>query len=232
MFYRTGDRGKINRQGQIVFVGRVDFQIKLRGQRIDLTEIEAVIMRTATSITNCVVLKLDHDNVEHLVVYVQSTTPTEIDKFRDECCKKLPLYMVPSLFIALDHFPLNSNGKLDRRALPKPDFSLLFRSFHSTRSDEQQRTEMERNIAAIWCHILHLESIPSTAISLFKLGGNSFLLMKLHHAYQTQFQQSLNISNLFRRSTIRDHARLLESNQLASSISHWYSLNIIKGKIF
>ncbi len=231
VFYRTGDWGKINTQGQVVFVGRVDFQIKLRGQRIELTEIEAVIMRTSADITNCVVVKLDHDNVEHLVAYVETTTPAEVDKLRDECSKQLPLYMVPSLFVSLDHFPLNSNGKLDRKALPKPDFSLLL-SFDSMTSDEEQRTEMERQVAVIWCHVLHLESIPSAAISLFKLGGNSLLLMKLHHIYQTQFQQSLDISDLFRRATIADHARLLEAQQQTTSISVWHSLNIMEGKLY
>jgi iturin family lipopeptide synthetase A len=232
VFYRTGDLGKINIQGQIVFVGRVDFQVKLRGQRIELTEIEAVIMRTATNVTHCVVVKLDHDNVEHLVAYVERTTPAEIDKLRDECSKQLPLYMIPSLFVPLDHFPLNSNGKLNRKALPKPDFSLLLQLFDSMMSDEEQRTETERQVAMIWCHVLHLQSIPSTAMSLFKLGGNSLLLMKLHHTYQTQFQQVLDISDLFRRPTIADHAQLLEEQQKMTSVSVWHSLHIIEGKLY
>jgi hypothetical protein len=230
VFYRTGDWGKINTQGQVVFVGRVDFQIKLRGQRIELTEIEAVIMRTSADITNCVVVKFDHDNVEHLVAYVETTTPAEVDKLRDECSKQLPLYMIPSLFVSLDHFPLNSNGKLDRKALPKPDFSLLLLSFDSMTSDEERRTEMERQVAVIWSRVLQLESIPSIGISLFKLGGNSLLLMKLHHIYQTQFQQSLDISDLFRRATIADHARLLEANQLTTSVIPWHALHMIEGK--
>jgi hypothetical protein len=232
VFYRTGDLGKINIQGEIVFVGRVDFQVKLRGQRIELTEIEAVIMRTGMSITNCVVVKINHDNVEHLVAYVETITPAEIDKLRDECSKQLPLYMIPSLFVPLDHFPLNSNGKLDRKALPKPDFSHLLLSVDSMTSDEEQLTETERQVAVIWCRVLHLQSIPSTRISLFKLGGNSLLLMKLHHTYQTQFQQSLDISDLFRRPTISNHARLLEGNQMTTTVSPWHHLNIIEGKLY
>jgi hypothetical protein len=232
LFYRTGDLGKINTQGQIVFIGRVDFQVKLRGQRIELAEIEAVIMQTGMSIANCVVVKLDHDNVEHLVAYVETTKPTEIEQLRDECSKQLPLYMIPSLFVPLDHFPLNSNGKLDRRALPKPDFSSLLSSLKSMANDEQQRTEMERKVAMIWCHLLHLQSIPLTNISLFKLGGNSLVLMKLHHAYETQFQQSLDIRDLFRRATIADHARLLVGHQIRPIVeSKWHSLNVIEGKL-
>jgi hypothetical protein len=230
VFYRTGDLAKINTQGQIVFIGRADFQVKLRGQRIELNEIETVIMRTSSDITNCVVMKVDHDNLEYLIAYVHTTIP-EGDKWRDECSKQLPLYMVPSLFICLDHFPLNPNGKLDRKALPKPDFTSLALSLESIESDDQQRTEMEQQVATIWCHVLHLESIPSTTISLFKLGGNSLLLMKLHHSYQTQFQKSLNISDLFRRPNIVDHARLLKAHE--EHVTHestWHSLNIVDGE--
>jgi long-subunit acyl-CoA synthetase (AMP-forming) len=230
LYYRTGDLGKINIHGEIVFVGRIDFQIKLRGQRIELTEIEAVIMRSSLDITNCVVVKFDHENLEHLVAYVE-TTAIEIDILHDECSKQLPFYMVPSLFVSLNHFPLNSNGKLDRRALQKPDLSSLLSSLKSMVNDEQQRTEMERRIATIWCRVLHLQSIPLTTISLFKLGGNSLVLMKLHHAYQTQFQQSLDVSDLFRRATIADHARLLEEHQERPAVeSNCHSLNVIEGK--
>jgi acyl carrier protein len=90
---------------------------------------------------------------------------------------------------------------------------------------------MERQVAAIWYQVLRLESIPSTGISLFKLGGNSLILMKLHHEYQRQFQQSLNISDLFRRATVVDHARLLEAQPPTTSVSVWHSLNIIEGKL-
>ncbi|CAF5021252.1 unnamed protein product, partial [Rotaria sp. Silwood1] len=227
IFYRTGDLGKINCNGELLFVGRTDFQVKLRGQRIELGEIEAVIMRLSSDITNCVVIKLNHNNEEHLVAYLQTIAQLDNNMLRDECIKYLPLYMVPSLFILLDRFPLNPNGKLDRKALPSPDFSLLLSS-NVTVVDDEPRTDIERQVSSIWSQILHLTMIPSINMNFFKLGGNSLLLMKLHHAYQTQFHYSVNISDLFRHSTIIDHAQLLQSQQLIIE-PQWNSLHINKG---
>ena len=228
-FYRTGDLVRLNSiTGLLHYIGRTDFQIKLRGQRIELGEIEAVIMRSSSEIINCVVLKRNHDNEEHLVAYIQTKVTLNISMLRDECTKHLPLYMVPSLFVLIEHFPLNPNGKLDRKALPPPDFSLLLSS-DPTVTDEQPRTEIERQVSSIWCQVLNLASIPSTTSSFFKLGGNSLLLIKLHHIYQTQFHRTTNISDLFRRATIIDHAQLLEAHQIVSE-PQWQSFHITKGK--
>jgi hypothetical protein len=229
IFYRTGDIGKITCDGELVFVGRTDFQVKLRGQRIELGEIETVIMRSSSQITNCVVIKLDHNNEEHLVAYLQTTVHLDNTILRDDCIKYLPLYMVPSLFVLLDRFPLNPNGKLDREALPSPDFSLLL-SANWTIVNDQPRTEMEQEISSIWIQVLNLESIPSINMSFFRLGGHSVLLMKLHHRYQTKFHQSINISDLFRHTTIVDHVRLLKDHKISIIKSKWHSLNIIEGK--
>ncbi len=205
--------------------------MKLRGQRIELGEIESVIMRLSLSseITNCVVIKFNHNNEEHLVAYLQTTVDLDHNILRDHCMKHLPLYMIPSLFILLNRFPLNPNGKLDRKALPSSDFSLLLSS-NSTLINDQPQTEMERQVALIWCEILHLNSIPGINISFFRLGGHSLLLMELHHTYQTQFHRSINISDLFRHTTIVDHVRLFKDHQMNIIESKWHSLNITEGK--
>ena len=220
VFYRTGDLGKINARGQLIFTGRVDFQIKLRGQRIELSEIEAVL-------TNCAVVKVSHAGEEYLVAYVQTKVPLDVNMLHEQCAKKLPLYMIPSFFVPIDALPLNSSGKLDRSALPPPDFSLLLPS-DSNSSDEHLRTDIERRVASIWCGILHRETIPSTTMSFFRLGGNSLLLIRLNLAYQREFQQSLNIGDLFRSTTMVDHIRFLEV-QNASPASTWHTLNISEG---
>jgi aryl carrier-like protein len=87
---------------------------------------------------------------------------------------------------------------------------------------------MEQQISTIWSQILHLKAIPSITTNFFQLGGNSLLLMKLHHRYQTQFHQSINISNLFRHATISDHAQLLETQQTIIQ-PEWHSFIINKG---
>ncbi|UJR34790.1 hypothetical protein I4U23_027571 [Adineta vaga] len=226
VFYRTGDLARINPDGQLVFVGRIDFQVKLRGQRIELGEIEAEIMRSSSEITNCVVVKFTYENLDHLIAYVETKVQLNVNMLRDECSKHLPLYMVPSLFILMSDLPLNLNRKLDRKALPSPDFSLL--SSDTTKPDEQHRSDLERHISSIWCQVLGLKSIPSINISFFKLGGHSLLLMKLHHSYQTQFRQSIDISFLFRGTTIADHAHLLEERHVTLELP-WHPLNITEG---
>jgi aryl carrier-like protein len=138
--------------------------------------------------------------------------------------------MVPSLFVLLDRFPLNPNGKLDREGLPSPDFSLPL-SVNSTVVNAQPQTEMEQQVSSIWSQILHLKAIPSITINFFQLGGNSLLLMKLHHKYQTQFHRSINISDLFRHATINDHAQLLEEHQETIQ-PQWHSFHLTKGKPF
>ena len=231
IFYRTGDLVRLDLQsGLFFYVGRNDFQVKLRGQRIELGEIEAVMMKMCPEISNCVILKLHHDHSEHLVAYLQTTMEVDTNTLREECSKHLPLYMVPSLFLLIHHFPLNPNGKLDRSALPPPDFSLLLSSDASNNSDEHLRTDMERRVASIWCDVLRLPSIPSTTMSFFQLGGNSLLLIKLHHIYQSHFQLSLNITHLFRRTTLRDHLQLLHDHQLPIIDPTWQSLHITEGK--
>ena len=233
VFYRTGDLAKITSDGQVIFAGRTDFQVKLRGQRIELGEIESVIITSSSSyITNCVVIKLDHNQQEHLVAYLQTTVHLSDDFLRDHCTKHLPLYMVPSLFVLLDRFPLNQNGKLDRKALPSPDFSalrlLLLHSSSSSVIDDRPRTKIEEQVLSMWCQVLHLKMIDSMKMNFFKLGGNSLLLMKLHHAYQTEFHQSINISHLFRRPTIIEHAELLGSTEVIIE-PQWQSFHVKKG---
>lgn len=232
LLYRTGDLVRIDgKSGILLYVGRQDFQIKLRGQRLELTDIETIIMQIpASHISNCVVVKIDHAEQEHLVAYIETTNELNLGMLRNECTKHLPLYMIPSLFILLNNFPLNQNGKLNRKALPPPDFTLLSTLTYST---DQPQTEMEQRIHSIWCQILpHLTSIP-TSQNFFALGGNSLSLMKLHHLYRTELKYTLNITELFRHPTIMDHARLLiaqEDSSLSTDIMQWQSLNLDEGK--
>ncbi|CAF1668429.1 unnamed protein product, partial [Adineta ricciae] len=106
-FYRTGDIVRVDRKGLLHYIGRKDHQVKLHGQRIEL---------------GAAVVKY---NADHLVAYVQSDRSAEIE-LRDYCRSRLPPFMIPSAFIVLDQFPLNSNGKLDRKRLPTPDFSSAY----------------------------------------------------------------------------------------------------------
>ena len=225
IFYQTGDLVRLDVNSRMLFYGgRNDFQLKLRGQRIEAAEIEIVILNTSTHISNVLVVKVIYEHQEHLVAYLQTKARLDADLLREECSKHLPLYMIPSLFVLIDRFPLNPNGKIDRSALPSPHFS----SQTTNEGEEPPQTEMERRVASIWCDVLHLDSIRSTKKSFFQLGGNSLLLIRLHQTYQSIFQQSLNIADLFRRTTIKDHLQLIESHRIGKD-PRWQSLNVTEG---
>ncbi|CAF4425170.1 unnamed protein product, partial [Didymodactylos carnosus] len=164
--YKTGDLGKYDVNGEITYCGRIDFQVKLRGQRLELGEIENVIMKSSPNkISNCVVNKVHDDKTkqDYLVAYIQMTPNSDMneDKLKSQtkmyCQAHLPLYMVPTMFMILDKLPLNSNGKIDRKLLPKPDFAAVYLN------DEmiiiEPNTDMEREICDLWCKILSLNKI-------------------------------------------------------------------------
>jgi acyl-coenzyme A synthetase/AMP-(fatty) acid ligase len=122
-FYRSGDLCRLNEQGEIICVGRADYQVKLRGQRLEVGEIEACIMQIK-NVTNCIVIKCSDSRSEQdfLGAYVESTSCSK-DEIHQQCRDHLPAYMVPSVFVILDRLPLNSNGKVDRKQLPKAELN-------------------------------------------------------------------------------------------------------------
>ncbi|CAF1303916.1 unnamed protein product [Adineta ricciae] len=229
-FYKTGDLVRLDAKGVLHYVGRRDFMVKLRGQRIELSEIENTIIDASSDVTRCVVVKYEDKKIgsEYLIAYVQTTMINIEQILQQKCQERLPFYMVPSFFILLHKLPLSQNGKIDRKRLPCPHMSIKL--LHQ-QDNQQSKTEIERLVSTLWCEILQLDQIPSITISFFKFGGNSLLLMKLYHSYHRIIPfdtKALVISQFFRRSTIRDHAELLETHQTKSEVP-WKSFHINKG---
>ncbi|CAF4176879.1 unnamed protein product [Rotaria sordida] len=119
IFYRTGDFVRMDSNGLLHYQGRKDHQVKLHGQRIELGEIEQCLLKT--SISACVVIKWNDD---YLIAYVQSSNIDE-EQLRKHCQSHLPPYMIPSIFVILEKFPMNVNGKVDRKRLPPPNLSTV-----------------------------------------------------------------------------------------------------------
>jgi hypothetical protein len=227
VFYRTGDLVRIDENGLLYYQGRKDHQIKLHGQRIELGEIERCLL--STSISACVVMKSGED---HLVAYVQSSD-VNVEQLRKHCRLHLPPHMIPSKFIVLKQFPLNPNGKIDRKRLPTPEFS----SYPSGSTDDynaEPNNELERHIHSLWCQVLSHTRIPTNS-SFSNIGGHSLLLVQLYHKYKMTFNvhmTNISIAKFLQYPTIADHARLLnesmnnqEKNQNFSS-----SINATEGK--
>ncbi len=256
--YKTGDLARvIPSSGELQMLGRKDSQVKLRGQRVEVGEIEAVIHKCSSIVFNCAVIKVTELDQEHLVAYVQLVATVEEQTFdeiqiRTRIQAHLPLWMVPSLFIKIDRLPTNSNGKLDRAALPKPDLSSLFclvNTSNENLDDEPIMTSEQRRVHGLWCHVLHLDSNTriSADRSFFSLGGNSLAMMRLYVEYQASFNHDsrlsmLSIATLFHQSTIAEHALILqkflcdpsEEEQGEENLQErqlWSSLNIDQGNI-
>jgi acyl-CoA synthetase (AMP-forming)/AMP-acid ligase II len=198
-FYKTGDLACFGANGEIKFIGRVDYQVKVRGFRIELEEIEAVLGQHRGVQQAVVVAREDEPGEKRVVAYVvaeqdEALTPGEMGRFLKE---KLPEYMVPSAFVVLDRLPLSPTGKIDRRALPEPD---LMKS--AVKSDYvAPRDDVERAIASVWQGVLRLEKV-GIHDNFFDLGGHSLLLVQVNRKLRELFNQDLSMVEMFEHSTV------------------------------
>ncbi|MEU6231430.1 amino acid adenylation domain-containing protein [Kitasatospora sp. NPDC047058] len=170
--YRTGDVVRWTRDGQIEYLGRSDDQVKIRGFRIELGEIETVLARYEGAERSAVVVREDQPGIKRLVAYVVPRGG-DLDEavLRAHLAAALPGYMVPSAFVALDELPLTANGKLDRRALPAPEYT-------GTGQGRQPGTAAEEILCGIYRELLGVDTV-SVEDSFFELGGDSIVSIQL-----------------------------------------------------
>jgi amino acid adenylation domain-containing protein/non-ribosomal peptide synthase protein (TIGR01720 family) len=184
--YRTGDLVRWTAGGELVFVGRVDEQVKIRGFRIEPGEIESVVAAHPDVAQVAVVAREARETAgagdvgagagpgaKRLVAYVVADGSVDFSQLRAHAAAMLPEYMVPSAFVLLDKLPLNSNGKLDRRALPAPDLSAAMATGYVA-----PRTDIEDVIAGIWAQALGVERV-GVEDNFFALGGDSILSIQV-----------------------------------------------------
>lgn len=164
--YRTGDLAYWTDEGELVFAGRDDNQVKIRGYRVEPGEVEAVLAGQP-GVDESVVVARDG----RLIGYVVSDGDVDPVRLRDQVARVLPEYMVPAAVIALAALPVTANGKVDREALPDPDFSVRA-------SDREPRTEVERVLCELFAEVLGLERVGVND-SFFELGGDSIYSVKL-----------------------------------------------------
>lgn len=204
--YKTGDLVRYRADGSIQFLGRRDHQVKIRGFRIELSEIEIALSQHPAIQDVVVMVRQDTPNDKRLVAYVvlQTAINSPAAALRQFLAQQLPPHMVPDHFIVLDAFPLDPNGKVDRRALPAPEAE---RPELATAYVSPQ-TELEQQIAAIWQDVLHLENVGVND-NFFDLGGHSLLLIQVHSRLREQLEQPVSQLDLLKYPTIRALARHL-----------------------
>jgi len=203
--YRSGDKAKRMANGEVEYLGRLDHQVKLRGFRIELREIESVLASHAAVKDAVVILQKDD---QRLVAYVVPKENVSMTELREHVRVSLPDYMVPSSFVELEKLPLTANGKLDRAALPAPS---TMRS-ESTGIYVAPQNDVELQLAQIWEEILSVRPI-GVHDNFFELGGHSFLALRLMRHIQKQFGVELPLVSLFEGATIHQLAQLLQSNR-------------------
>ena len=199
VLYRTGDRGRYLPDGRLVFIGRIDDQVKVRGHRIEPGEVEAAVISAGAE--RCAVVLVE----DRLVAYVVGEL--EVATLRTKLQDALPDYMVPSAYVFIDELPLTPNGKLDKKALPKPAIA----------RDESEvyvapRNDIEERLVRIWSDVLGVERI-GIHDDFFAMGGHSLLAAQLVSRVTDSMQVGLPIRRLFDTPTVAGIAEHVETLQ-------------------
>lgn len=205
--YRTGDLGVIHPDGCLEHRGRKDFQIKIKGNRVEVAEIELVLLRQKTVKEAVVVGWKDPQGTDKLVAYLVPENPAEkpsVGELRNAMVDALPVYMVPSFFIWLDELPLLPNGKINRKELPCPD---TYRPDLPT-ARISPATPLESRLTHLWEKILSLPKVGVTD-NFFDLGGESLNAVTLFSMIGKEMGVNLPISSLVENPTVRQLAEII-----------------------
>ena len=202
--YKSGDLARWRRDGTLEYLGRNDDQVKLRGFRIELGEIEAQLAALEQVKDAAVIAREDTPGAKRLVAYVvpQDDCTPGSEALRTRLKEVLPEYMVPAAFVLLEHLPLTSNGKLDRRALPVPELDA-----YATRHYEAPCGEVEEIVAGIWQSLLRLERVGRQD-NFFELGGHSLLIVQMMERLR-RVGLFMEVRRAFESATLADLAAKL-----------------------
>ncbi len=208
--YLTGDLGMMRPDGCLVHVGRKDFLVKIRGYRVEVSEIEVALLRLDSVKAAVVHTHLDDAGEQRLIAYIVSApgVPPTVSELRRALTQTLPDYMIPSAFVFLEAFPLLPNGKIDRGALPAPSRARPALNAPYV----APRTPMESELARIWAEVLDLEQVGIDD-NFFELGGHSLLATRVISQLRDSFQTETPLEALFETPTIAGIANVLEKTR-------------------
>jgi len=216
--YRTGDLARFLPDGNIEFLGRADYQVKLRGHRIEPGEIEALLEKCPGIRQAVIVVREDREGDKRLVAYLvgESTAP-DAAALRTTLAAQLPDYMVPSAFVFIDAMPLTDNGKIDRKSLLKLPAPAIAAS--TLQPGDEPTNEMERVVARVWQEAL---GIPAVGMSenFFDLGAHSLTVAEAHAKLQESLGREIALLDLFQFSTVSSLAAHIGGSQTVAAATH------------
>ncbi|MCH5644318.1 amino acid adenylation domain-containing protein [Gordonia sp. ABSL49_1] len=199
--YRTGDLVRWTTRGEIEYLGRTDFQVKLRGQRLELGEVEAVLTRAPSVVHAAARVVSSPAGVEHLAAYL-APAPIDVEAVKIVAAESLPGFMVPTVWTVLDDIALNTAGKIDRQALPAPDFTGSEADYVAPEGDR------EVTMAALFAELLGVERVSATE-SFFDLGGNSLSAMRLAARAAAAMETDIGVRDVFLAPSVRSLVELV-----------------------
>ncbi|MCP8466331.1 non-ribosomal peptide synthase/polyketide synthase [Pseudomonas sp. ZM23] len=205
--YRSGDRVRLNRRGEVEFLGRIDDQVKIRGYRVEPGELAQALKRLPGVRDAVALAERENDGPQRLMAWAVADGRS-VESLREELAIELPEYLMPAQLILLERLPLNANGKVDRHALPRAETA-------AKPAESEPLSELEQRIADIWQAVLKVEHVGAQD-NFFELGGDSILSLQII-ARIRKLGYKLSPRQLFERQTVRQLAQWLESRAPAAA---------------
>ncbi|MCC5834908.1 MAG: amino acid adenylation domain-containing protein, partial [Opitutales bacterium] len=205
--YRTGDRVRWRADGNLDFLGRIDDQVKIRGFRIEPEELR-LMAESHPQVEQALVTTFEQDQSLSLAVYVTGHTDLDEDGLRQFLKRRLPDAMVPAFITILPRFPIHTNGKIDRSALPEPALTKT----KTPTAKTEFATETERRLAQLWMDILKVSPLHPDS-NFFRLGGHSLAGVRLFSAIASEFGKKPPLAQLFQAPTIRELAATIDKTR-------------------
>jgi hypothetical protein len=207
--YRTGDLARYLPDGNIEFIGRIDHQVKLRGFRIELNEINEALIDQSQVKESLVLLREDKPGDKHIVAYLvlDADEIEALSQIKAALKRRLPDYMLPSAYLLLNKLPLTPNGKVDRKALPKPDFEAMAEQDYVA-----PQSKSEKQLCQIWQQVLERGKV-GIKDNFFDIGGHSLLATRVLSEINAVWSVDTPVRVLFEKQTIAELADYLDNLQ-------------------
>ena len=206
--YKTGDQGVLRPEGYVEFMGRNDEQIKIRGYRVELEEISNCLMAYEGVRSAAVVDWKDETGKQYLCAYVVSENELDIPGMKEYLGKVLPEYMIPSVFMKIDEIPLSSNGKVNKKILPKP-------AKKGVEGDDRYvapKNEVQKKLSQIWSELLDIDKV-GISDNFFEIGGTSLTLVNMYMKIEKLYPHRIKLIDIFQNATIEKLEKLINSQK-------------------